>query len=548
MSQDGIAMNSSKFAVRNRFARARPAGLSRGWARVAVVAIGGIAGGLIAVLISVLVLGTSHQHAAVRPAAPATSGVPSGQSALPLAVVRIPARGATIGIPPSFFGLSTEYWTIPVWAKHLPLLGRVLSSITSDGPMLLRIGGSSADQTRWSPAKELPEWVFETTPAWLRQVRSIVRRFGVRVILDLNLVTATPTIAVRWARAAEAALPSESIVGFEIGNEGDIYSPLSWRKTTGGSKVLPPRLTASSYADSYRAYATQLIRLDPGVPLFAPALSDPVAHLDWISRLLAGSHPGLRAITIHRYPLSACSAPGTKTFPTIARVLSEKSTAGMASTIRGAVSAASRARLPVRLTEINSVTCGGRKGVSNTFATALWAPDALFELLSAGASSAAVHVRADAINMAFSLTRHGLVANPLFYGLSLFARTIGPNSQLVPLALQSRPRLRLKAWAVRVGVNTLHVLLINKGTRPVRVSLRLPVFGPVTAQQLVARSARATSGVTLGGQHLDAQGHWVGKRITQAIEPVLGGYPVTVRGLSASLVTATLPAGAFVAK
>jgi hypothetical protein len=285
--------------------------------------------------------------------------------------------------------------------------------------------------------------------------------------------------------------------------------------------------------------------MDPGVPLFAPALSDPVAHLDWISRLLAGSDPGLRAITIHRYPLSACSAPGTKTFPTIARVLSEESTAGMASTIRGAVNAASRARLPVRLTEINSVTCGGRKGVSNTFATALWAPDALFELLRAGASSVAVHVRADAINMAFSLTRHGLVANPLFYGLSLFARTIGPNSELVPLALQARPRLRLKAWAVRVGVNTLHVLLINKGTRPVRVSLRLPVFGPVTAQQLVARSARATSGVTLGGQHLDAQGHWVGKPITQTIEPVLGGYPVTVRGLSASLVTAT---GAFVLK
>ena len=137
-------------------------------------------------------------------------------------------------------------------------------------------------------------------------------------------------------------------------------------------------------------------------------------------RLLRAPHPGLRAITVHRYPLSACSDRGSRTFPTIARILSENATAGMARSIRGAVRTARRAGLPVRLTEINSVTCGGRRGVSNTFATALWAPDALFELLRAGASAAAVHVRARAINMAFSLTRHGLVAYPLLYGLSFF--------------------------------------------------------------------------------------------------------------------------------
>ena len=544
-------MNASKSALRNRFARARLAGLRRGCVRQRAIGIGVLAAALVAVLVLVLALGTGRQHAGVRPTAPATAGARSVQSALPLAVVRIPAQGAAIGVPRSFLGISAEYWTIPVWSKHLSLLGQVLSSITPDGPMLLRIGGSSADQTRWAPTKELPEWVFETTPAWLWQLRSIVNRFGVRVILDLNLVTATPMIAVRWARAAESALPSESIVGFEIGNEGDIYSSASWRKITAGgsgSTALPKRMTARSYASSYRAYAKQLLPMDRGVPLLGPALSNPAAHMSWISDLLAGPHPGLRAITVHRYPLSACSRPGTKTFPTIARVLSERATAGMARTIGGAVRAARLARLPVRLTEINSVTCGGRKGVSNTFATALWAPDALFELLRVGARSVAVHVRADAINMAFSLTRHGLVANPLLYGLALFARTLGPNSQLLPLMLQARPGLRLKAWAVRVGANVLHVVLIDKGTRAVRVSLRLPATGAVTAQQLLARSARATSGVTLGGQRLDAQGHWVGKPTTQTIEPGAGGYAVIVRGLSATVVTATVPAGALAAK
>ncbi len=101
---------------------------------------------------------------------------------------------------------------------------------------------------------------------------------------------------------------------------------------------------------------------------------------------------------------------------------------------------------------------------------------------------------------------------------------------------------------MRVGANVLHVLLIDKTTRAVRVSLRLPATGPVIAQQLLARSARATSGVTLGGQQLDAQGHWVGTLTTQTIAPGAAGYLVTVRGLSATLVTATVPVGALAAK
>jgi hypothetical protein len=459
-------------------------------------------------------------------------------------VVSIAAHRATISVPRSFLGISTEYWTIPVWARHLSLLGNVLSSITPNGPMVLRIGGSSADQTFWAP-KESPEWVFETSPAWLKQVRRIVNRLGVKVILDLNMVTATPQIAVRWARAAEAALPAESIIGFEIGNEGDIYSHASWQHITHGraSALLPQRMTARGYASSYRVYAAALAGVDRGIPLLGPALSEPATHISWITRLLAGSHPGLGAVTVHRYPLSACSPPSARTFPTVARVLSENATAGIARTIRSSVRAATRAGLPLRLTEINSVTCGGRSGVSNTFATALWAPDALFELLNAGARSAAVHVRANAINMAFSLTRHGLVANPLLYGLAIFSRTLGPRPQLIPLHLASRPSLHLKAWAVRISPNRLHILLINKGTRPASVSLRLPITGRATVEQLLANSTRATTGVTLAAQHLNPHGAWTGHRTTRMLNPVSNGYALSVRGAAATLVTATLRPG-----
>ena len=483
--------------------------------------------------------GPVRTRTAARVHAPARAQTPASR---PLAVVRIAPHVAPTRVPRSFLGLSTEYWTIPVWARHLALLGRVLSSISPDGPMVLRIGGSSADQTFWEPSARRPEWVYATSPAWLAQVHQIVARFGVRVILDLNLVTATPQLAARWARAAVAALPPKSIVGFEIGNEADTYRLRLWRQLTGGpigSRRLPRRLTAGGYARTYRAYARALARVDRGIPLLGPALSDS-SDLDWISRLLAGPHHDLGAITVHRYPLSACASRGSPAFPTIARVLGEHATTGMAASIRGAVRIARQAELPVRLTEINSVTCGGRRGVSDTFATALWAPDALFELLRAGARSAAVHVRADAINMAFSLTRHGLVANPLLYGLVAFTRTLGPRARLVPLRVSARRSLRLKAWAVRVGGHQIHVLLINKGTRPAPIALAIPATGDVTTQRLLARSVRASTGVTLGGRHLDARGRWAGAAVTGRVSAAAGGYAITVRGQSATRVTATL--------
>lgn len=476
--------------------------------------------------------------------APAFLAIHSGP---PQAVVTLGARSVPLSVPRSFLGLSTEYWTVPIWARHLSLLGHVLASITPNGPMVLRIGGSSADQTFFATGREPPEWVFETSRAWLAQVRRIVTRFGVRVILDLNMVTATPQIAVRWARAARAALPTGSVIGFEIGNEADIYSHTAWQVLTGGAiaaRALPQTMTAPSYADSYRVYAAALARVARGVPLLGPALSEPAAHLSWISRLLAGPHPGLGAITVHRYPLSACALPGWKMFPTIARVLSDRATTGMAGSIRSSVRAARGAGLPLRLTEINSVTCGGRRGVSNTFASALWAPDALFELLHAGAASAAVHVRANAINMAFSLTRHGLVAHPLMYGMAMFARTIGPGARLVALHLSVQRGRRLKAWGVRLPGNRLHVLLINKGAVGVRVSLRIPAQGRTSAQTLLAPSVRATSGVTLGGRHLSRRGLWAGTPVTTGLSVGHGGgYRVAVRGYSATLVSARLRPG-----
>jgi hypothetical protein len=140
--------------------------------------------------------------------------------------------------------------------------------------------------------------------------------------------------------------------------------------------------------------------------------------------------------------------------------------------------------------------------VSNTFATALWAPDALFELLRAGVDGVNVHVRPDLINAAFTFTGDGLRTRPLLYGLILFSRTLGPGAQLVHVRVDASRPLHLKVWAVRVRGGGLHVLLINKGNRSVSVDLQIPAYGRATVQRLSAPSVSSRSDVTLDGQQL----------------------------------------------
>ena len=240
---------------------------------------------------------------------------------------------------------------------------------------------------------------------------------------------------------------------------------------------------------------------------------------------------------MHRYALSACAAPGAPTYPTLARALSNQATAGLAATIKPAAELARGAHLPLRLTETNSVTCGGVDNISDVFATALWAPDALFEFFKAGARSVAVHVRANAINMAFALTNHGLVAYPLLYGLIVFARTLGSHPRLLHEQLKTSRGLNLKAWAVADG-SALRLLLINKSAQRASITLALPVRGSATVQRLTAPSARSELGVTLDGQRLGRNGRWLGRAATQTVVGARGEYHLSIGATSAVLVTA----------
>jgi hypothetical protein len=476
-----------------------------------------------------------------------TARPPSGPTAN--ALVTIAANAPTAPVPRSYLGLSTEYWALPLYGRRMGLLERALAlvRVPGGGPLVIRIGGNSADHTFWDMRPALtPAWAFSLTPHWLGEARTLVCRLGVRLILDLNLITDTPAQAARWARAAESRLPRRSIIGFEIGNEPDIYNHTYWQAATAGrswtGRRLPTAVTAAAYVRDFRVYARVLRAVAPHVPLAGPALARPEVHTAWIARLIDGDRSLLGVVSVHRYPYAACVGRRAPGFPTIARLLSPRATTGMARSLLPAARLAHAAGLPLRLTELNSVTCGGRPGVSNTFATALWAPDALFSLVRAGVNAVNLHVRADTVNSPFAITARGLRARPLLYGLALFARMLGPDARLVRPVTHPGRGTDLSVWAVRVGParpGVLRVLLIDKGVRSLRVSLRVPSGGSATVQRLLAPSAAATSGVTLAGRRLGADGRWHGPLVAPALGAGPSGYTVGVPARSAALVTVT---------
>ncbi len=468
----------------------------------------------------------------------------SDQQRLPRATLTLTPDAAGIPIPRSYLGLSTEYWALPLYARHLAIFERVLKLIhvPGDGSMVLRFGGDSADHSFWNPRlRTLPSWAFTLTPEWTDLAAGLVHQLGVRLIIDLNLITDSPETAAGWAQAAEARLPHGSIIGFEIGNEPDIYSHSTWRRLTAGDMMagtaLPPVMTLKDYLSDFRVYATSLRKVAPHLPLIGPALAEPRVHGRWVRALLAAHVRGLGLISVHRYPYSGCVSRRSASFPTVARLLSPRASTGLATQLTPLIAATHAAGLPFRLTELNSVTCGGRPHVSDTFATALWAPDTLFALLHARADGVNLHVRVNTINAPFAFTPRGLFARPLLYGLIMFSRALNGGTALVPSELKPARTLNLNTWVVRTRTGALHVLALDKGRHPVRLLLRVPGRSPASVERLRAAHPGSRFGVTLDGQRLGRHGTWTGSAQSETVARTRRGYVITLPRFSATLIT-----------
>ncbi len=511
----------------------------------------GAVGLLAALALAVLLCACGGARPTHDPAPPTASAahLPAARSATQPTLLPSPRpRGRAVRVtvaatptgspaPSDFLGLSFELRSLPLLAGYAAPHGDLVALLRSLGPGVLRFGGVSADeQSAWvAPGATRPGWAgTEITPADLAGVARLARETGWRVLLTVNLGHYDPRAAAQEAAAARAAL-GPALIGIEIGNEPDRFS---------GDRLRGGRWDIAAYRGQALAYRAAIEAAAPGTAIAGPDPATGVPGLAWLDAAAHTLRPAL--LTDHYYPLSSC---GDR--PTVGELLSPNLRRGTGAMLARMQAIAHSVRARLRIDETNSISCEGRPGVSDTFASALWALDYIARTIDAGVVGVNFHDLLAKLGSyspllgrsAAAVTAGELHAQPEWYAL-LAAREL-PGSRPLPVHVAGAPTGELSAHAFRAPDGRLRIVLVDfqaRGARPLAIGLRLPGgahgrYARGSILRLEAPSPAATGGVRLAGRAVASDGSWTAPSALPAVYTRRGALSLGLAPSSAAVVT-----------
>jgi hypothetical protein len=477
-----------------------------------------------------------------------------GARADPLVSASVGSAPAGRPQPNGFVGLSLEYNWLHVYTglnpKAVdPVLEALIRNLVPGGQNpVLRIGGESTDGTWWRTHPGAPPAgiYYSLGPRWVQTVRALARALNARMIMGVNFAADRPRLAASEARAFLAGIGRRYIGAFEIGNEPDNYGIFPWYRTEQGhGKWVWARPSSYGLSDFIAQFSRFRAALPPG-PVAGPAF----AELTWLNGLgqFLSAEPKLALTTVHRYALHGClTDPSQPGYPSVENLLSDEASSGLAQAVVSAVTASHDHGVPFRLDELNSASvasCLGKRGVSGTFASALWVLDTLFNLASVGVDGVNVHTLPTAAYELFTIRHHRhdwwAFVHPEYYGMLMFVQAFPPGARLLPVS--ESPSGPLKVWATRDRRGTVRTVLINKDpSNSYQVQLQVAgSSGPGELERLAAPSLDARGGVTLRGRtfgRVTHTGRLPGPPRTETVVPSGGTYTVTLPPGTAALLT-----------
>jgi hypothetical protein len=411
-------------------------------------------------------------------------------------------------VPQRFLGLSFEAAALDQLARdaHRGDLAGLLRSL---GSGVLRFGGITADQNvAWTDAvTPRPAWASSViNAADLRAIGVLARRSGWRILLTVGLAHYEPTAAAREVAVAHEAL-GPFLAAVEIGNEPDAYG-------RHGLRELP--WIAQGYEEEVTAYREAIAALTPGMPIAGPDVSGPGVFAEWGAAEALAQTPAL--LTGHHYPLGCAQRPA----PSIAALLSPTTRGREARSLATYLSISRSNSVPLRMDESNSVSCGGVAGISDTFASALWASAYITQAMAAGV--AGINLEGNPANCTgytpvcapdpTAIAEGRLRAEPVWYSLLLTRSLVGDRPLPTTITPEGSPEgpPNLLAQSFSAPDHTLKVLIADDeppGSGPVAVRLRVgSAVGAASVLRLTAPSPSATGGVLLAGRAVAADGSW----------------------------------------
>jgi hypothetical protein len=438
----------------------------------------------------------------------ASSSVQPITNPQPLPIGAITAASMTVAatiagsFAKDFVGLAYEKQTL-----YLPLF----SSSSSDliglfsrlGESMLRIGGDSVDKNVWTP-DGMGQTPGQIAPPDVDALVGFLKATGWSCIYGINLGgsasgATTPALAAEEVAYVAKAL-GPLLVGIEIGNECENYRD--------GGSYYQYNWTVEMFEALWTEYHDAIVAQTPNAPLIGPAAGSNVGGwtIPWGESITKANFGHL---TQHYY-----KGPGDAATATIEDLLSVDTalTAELALLKDGAESIG----VPFRVGECNSYWDGGTAGVSNVYASSLWAIDMLFQSALGGATGVNFqggdHSHYTPIEDNFGPI---VGPRPIFYGLVMAAMAGAGDVLSTELNVGS---LNATGYAVKKASGGMSLVIVNKDmTQNLDLSIALPAADrPVTSAALqvmtqlsadaTSPSLSATSGVTLQGGSIAVDG------------------------------------------
>jgi hypothetical protein len=436
----------------------------------------------------------------------------SAAAAMPRLLAQQPAtakfsftREPMATMPPDFTGLSYESPQLAnprfFSGENIGLI-RLCRELSPQG--VLRTGGNLSAFTGWRDDPSVPLTVAEQafidkgkhywewdltdpsirngnheavfTPASIQALAAFLKATNWKLLYGLNFATGTPEQAASEAACVQK-LCGQSLIGFQLGNELDFWKG-GFRPTTWDF-------------DEYYAQWSNWVRIIrskvPNAPFAGP---DVAIRLDWMEQLAAKQRKDLALLTKHHYAMGPAGDPRMNA----AHLLGPDP--DVAKEIASAQRAKAIAGVGFRTAECGSCFHGGQPGVSDAYASALWAADYMLTLAQGGHAGVNLHGGGNGIYSPIVGDEvSGFTARPVYYGMK-FAQTFAGATLLE--STFSAGITNATAYAATYDGKAL-IALINKDNMPLHVVLDKKSFGkltPLSISALAAPALNSLSGIT----------------------------------------------------
>lgn len=406
--------------------------------------------------------------------------------------ITINPQSTTATIPEDFLGLGYETSAVAqngYFTDKNRTLIQLYRNLSHRG--LIRIGGNISDHTRFKPngvatvnPEERVTIINETN---LKNLASFARATGWKVMWGLNLGTGTKEQATEEAVAVDRALGA-NLQSFEIGNEVDLM-----------------RRYARDFDAYHAAYTEYKAAIRAKLPQAVFSGPDVAGNFSFVEKFVA-SEAGDMKLATHHYYRGGASSPRATLQTLLAR------DEGFDRRLDQLHALCTDHHLDYRINEVNSFSGGGKPGVSDTFGSALWCLDYMFDLASHGCSG---------VNMETDINQHAFIshyspivhdtnghcaARPEYYAMLAFA--MAGHGRLTKTTM-SKSDINCTAYSTQSN-DSSWIILINKDfTKDAQAELELSNrSGAAKLYRLVAPSIEAKDHLTLGGSSVAEDGTW----------------------------------------